>query len=124
MQVRVIGDHRVLVLPATGSAIGAEQATDLVGDAWGFDASVVAVPAERLDPDFFRLSTRVAGEVTQKLVNYHLHLVVVGDVRAHVEASEALARYVDEANRGRHVWFVADEAELERRLVGQHVGAE
>ncbi len=118
MQVRVIGDRRVLMLPAEGPAIGAAQATDLVGDAWGFDASVVAVPAQRLDPDFFRLSTRVAGEIAQKLVNYHLHLVVVGDVSGHVASSEALAGYVHESNRGRHVWFVADDDELKQRLVG------
>lgn len=118
MQVQVIGDHRVLALPGAGPSLGVGEANDLVGDAWGYDASVVAVPAERLDPSFFELRTGVAGEIAQKLVNYRLHLVVVGDLSAQLAASEALRAYVAESNRGRHVWFVADSAELERRLAG------
>jgi len=118
MELRVIGDQRVLVVPLEGPTLGVDQATDLVGDAWGFDASVVAVPVGRLDPEFFRLASGVAGELTQKLVNYRLHLVVVGDVAEHLAASGALSDYVRESNRGRHVWFVADDDELKQRLVG------
>ena len=118
MQVQVIGDHRVLVLPRTGPSLGASEANDLVGDAWGYDASVVAVPVERLDPAFFQLSSGVAGEITQKIVNYRLHLAVVGDVSEHVAASDALRAFVVESNRGRHVWFVADDDELTQRLAG------
>ncbi|MCR6649942.1 MAG: DUF4180 domain-containing protein [Cellulomonas sp.] len=118
MQVEVIGDHRVLVLPGSGPSLGVAQATDLIGDAWGYDASVVAVPIERLDPAFFQLRSGVAGEIAQKLVNYHLHLVVVGDVSEQVSASESLRAYVTESNRGRHVWFVANDDELTRRLAG------
>ena len=118
MQVQVIGDHRGLVLPGTGPSLGAAQATDLIGDAWGYDASVLAVPVERLDPDFFQLRSGVAGELAQKLVNYHLRLVVVGDVSDHLAASEALRAFVVESNRGRQVWFVADDDELKARLAG------
>jgi hypothetical protein len=96
--------------------VGPATATDLIGDAWGHDVRMVAVPVERLDPDFFRLKSGVAGELTQKLVNYRLHLAVVGDIAAHVAASDALRDYVSESNRGRHVWFVADGDELEERL--------
>lgn len=116
MRVEVIGDQRVLVLDPSGSPIGAGNATDLIGDAWGHGVQVVAVPVERLDPDFFRLRSGVAGELTQKLVTYRLQLAVVGDIGAHVAASDALRDYVHEANQGRHVWFVADGAELEVRL--------
>lgn len=52
----------------------------------------------------------------QKFANYRVGLAVVGDVSAHVEASEALRDFVRESNRGQQVWFVADDAELETRL--------
>lgn len=116
MRVEVIGDQRVLVLDPAGSPVGASNATDLIGDAWGHDVRVVVIPVERLDPDFFRLKSGVAGELTQKLVNYRLHLAVVGDIADHVAASDALRDYVRESNRGRHVWFVADGNELQERL--------
>ena len=72
--------------------------------------------AQRLGDAFFQLSTRVAGEAVQKFVNYGIRLAVVGDISAHVAASNALRDFVRESNRGRHVWFVDSLEELERRL--------
>ena len=40
------------------------------------------------------------------------------ELRSHVAASQALDAFVRESNRGRHVWFVSDEAELRTRLGG------
>jgi hypothetical protein len=77
---------------------------------------MVLVPLERLDRSFFELSTGMAGALLQKLVNYGLHLVVVGDISAALCESRALRDFVRESNRGRHVWFVASHAELEARL--------
>ena len=95
---------------------GETEALDVIGDAFGHEAEVVAVPVSRLSPDFFQLRTGVAGAVGQKFVNYRLHLVVVGNVDHHGPAGGPLADWVREANRGRQLWFVADEAELDRRL--------
>ncbi|WP_413452613.1 DUF4180 domain-containing protein [Georgenia phoenicis] len=117
MSVQTVGSTVVLHLPPEGRAIASEQdALDLVGDTWGTGAEVVAVPAERLAPAFFDLRTGLAGAVTQKLVNYHLRLVVLGDISAHLEASGALRDFVRESNRGHHVWFLVDAAELATRL--------
>ena len=108
---------RVLHLAVEGTPISTDaDAADLVGDAWAHHAELVAVPVERLDPAFFDLSTGVAGEITQKLVNYRLRLAIVGDIAEHVEASPALRDYVWESNRGTQVWFVADDAALEAKL--------
>jgi Domain of unknown function (DUF4180) len=108
---------RVLHLSAEGTTISTpDDAADLVGDAWAHHAELVAVPVERLDPAFFDLSTGIAGEITQKLVNYRLRLAVVGDIAEHLDASTALRDYVWESNRGAHVWFVADDAALEAKL--------
>jgi hypothetical protein len=48
-------------------------------------------------------------------VNYGLRLAVVGDISELLERSGALRDFVRESNRGRQVWFVADEAELAAR---------
>ncbi|WP_022890663.1 DUF4180 domain-containing protein [Agromyces italicus] len=108
---------RVLILAGDGPAISTpDDAVDLVGDAWAHAATVVAVPVERLDPAFFDLSSGLAGEVTQTLVNYRLRLAIVGDIAERVDASGELRDFVWETNRGAHVWFVPDEASLAAKL--------
>lgn len=108
---------RVLILAGEGPAVSTpDDAADLVGDAWAHAATVVAVPVERLDPAFFDLASGVAGEITQKLVNYRLRLAIVGDIAEHVEASRSLRDFVWESNRGTQVWFVPDEASLAAKL--------
>ena len=76
------------------------------------------MPVARLDPAFFDLRSGVAGDIVQKFVNYGLRLAVVGDISESLERSGALRDFVRESNRGRQVWFVADEAELARRWSG------
>jgi hypothetical protein len=79
-------------------------------------ADWIAVPVRRLDPAFFDLRSGVAGELVQKFVNYRRRLAVVGDIGAYLGVSKAFYDFVRESNRGRQVWFVADEAELYARL--------
>ncbi|MGX1615599.1 DUF4180 domain-containing protein [Micromonospora chalcea] len=106
----------VLVCDPDGPPIAAESdALDLIGAAF-LGATVVAVPATRLDPGFFTLGTRFAGEVMQKFVNYRLRLAIVGDISAHLERSGALRALVAESNRHDQVWFVPDLDALDARL--------
>jgi hypothetical protein len=105
----------VLVCAAEGSPLRDDRdAVDLV--ALAHRAEWVAVPVDRLTPEFFQLRTGVAGAIVQKFVQYRTGLAVVGDVDAHLAASDAFQDWVREINRGRHIWFVADLAELEQRL--------
>ena len=107
---------RVLVLPEHGPLIADEQgALDVIGQAFGDEAEIVAVPLARLDPAFTRLSSGVAGAVVQKFANYRVRLVVVGPVE---HPSGPLRDWMREANEGRELWFVADLAELDTRLSG------
>ncbi|AOS62366.1 DUF4180 domain-containing protein [Actinoalloteichus hymeniacidonis] len=108
---------RAYTLDAEGVAIGTERdATDLIGELWELKPELVVIPVQRFVDGFFRLETRLAGDFTQKLVNYGFRLAILGDVSEHIERSSAFAGYVREANRGRHIWFVADRDELRRRL--------
>ncbi|MGN6326403.1 DUF4180 domain-containing protein [Pseudolysinimonas sp.] len=104
----------ILSLDAVGPRLRSGQdAMDLIATTFGAGgADTVVVPVERLDPDFFRLSTGVAGEIAQKFVNYRRRLVVLGDITAHVAASDAFRDWVREANRGRDIRFVASLDEL------------
>jgi Domain of unknown function (DUF4180) len=70
-------------------------------------ADWIAVHEKNIAPAFFDLRSGVAGDVLQKLVNYHSRLIVIGDIGRYTAKSEALAALVRESNRGRDVRFVA-----------------
>ena len=119
-----MGDHcrehcgtRVLECAADGPKIACERdAADLINEAFNEQARVIAVPVERLSEDFFTLSTRVAGEVVQKVVNYGLKLAIVGDISAQLKRSAPLRDWVRESNRGADLWFVEDFVALDEKL--------
>lgn len=105
------------VCAVDGAPINAERdALELVALAYPAQAELVVIPKARLGPDFLTLSTRVAGEVLQKLINYRFRVAILGDLTAEIAASDALRDFVRESNRGRLVWFEPDLESLERRL--------
>jgi hypothetical protein len=93
------------------------DALGLISEECAQDAEWIAVQVTRLDPAFFDLRTGSRASSCRKFVNYGRRLAVVSDIRAYLDASGALCDFIGESNRGRHVWFVADEAELEARLL-------
>lgn len=108
---------RLLVLEEDGPLLGTEDdARDLIQQTFGTSIDTVAVPVQRLDPDFFVLRTGVAGAFVQKLVQYRLRLAVVGDVSDRIAASDAFRDWVREVNRGQDVWFTESLDELGSRL--------
>ena len=98
---------------------GERAATDIIGEMFGSGAQLAAIPVGRLGEGFLTLGTRVAGGVVQKFVNYGVRVAFVGDISEAVARSDALRDFVRESNRGPHVWFVADLAELEAKLAVQ-----
>ena len=92
------------------------DATDLIGEALHNKARLIMIPVERLDDDFFRLKTRVAGEFVQKFVTYRLRLAIIGDLSVQLAAGSSLRAFVAESNRGDWLWFVANPEELTRHL--------
>ena len=115
--VRDVGRERVLYCDVDGPTIDSERrATDLIGDALGERATLLAVPVALLDPAFFQLRSGLAGAVTQKCVNYRLKLAVIGDIDDHLAASGALRDWVRECARGDDVFVVPSLAALAARL--------
>lgn len=117
MIVQSLGGVRVGVCAPDGPLLDGERsATDIISEAFSAGVTVVAIPVDRLCASFLTLSTRIAGEVIQKFVNYGFQVAFVGDISSAVAASDALRDFVRESNRGRHVWFVADLTELRGKL--------
>ena len=117
MTVRDIGGVRAWLCAAKGPSLAEDRnLSDLTGELFGARATLVAIPLDRLGPDFLRLSSGVAGAVLQKLVNYRFRIAVLGDVSAAEAASAPLRDFVRESNRGATVWFVEDLEALGAKL--------
>lgn len=100
-----------------GPRLGTERdASDVLSEAFAVDASVVVIPVDRLDPQFFELRSGLAGGFFQKLQNYDCRLVIVGDISAEVTASKSLHDFVYETNRRGHHLFVPDWQTMLDRL--------
>lgn len=111
--IETFGAVRVLVLPAVGDLISrGEDANDLIGEAWGQDIEMVAVPLERFAPEFLVLRSGLAGAVFQKFQNYQLRLAVIGDISGAVAESTALRDFVYETNAIGHHRFAGSIAAL------------
>ncbi|PPG91808.1 DUF4180 domain-containing protein [Rathayibacter sp. AY1F3] len=107
----------LLLVDDDGDALSTpDDAIALIGETYGGDVETIVVPVGRLDPEFLRLRSGIAGEFVQKFVSYGKRLVILGDVSGPVAESSALQAFVVESNRGDHLWFAADLEALDARL--------
>ena len=92
-----------------------QSALDFIASmVYGHDCYGIAVNKSAVAEDFFVLSTGVAGEVVQKFVNYKMRFAIIGDFSGYT--SKPLHDFIYESNKGRHLFFVADEDEAVARL--------
>jgi Domain of unknown function (DUF4180) len=108
---------QVFEVPADGPVIQTErEATDILGEAIGRDAKLVALPSVRLSPAFFQLRTGLAGAIAQKFVNYRMKLAIVGTIPEEALESTALQAFIKEGNRGQNIWFLDHIENLDKKL--------
>ena len=114
--VEVLGGQRVLVVGDDDPLVDGRSFRDLVMEALTVDAGLLVVPAARLDPAFFDLTSGVAGDVLQVSTVYGVPVAVVGAIPEPGASSDAFAALVTESNAGTWHWFVPDMAALRGRL--------
>lgn len=68
------------------------------------DSDTYILRKEDFDPNFFKLSTGVAGEILQKATNYRKRLGIVGDFTN--IASKPLRDFIYESNKYKQIIFV------------------
>ena len=76
--------------------------------------SRLAINKEALCGDFFVLSTGVAGDILQKLMNYRFKAAIYGDYSRYT--SKPLRDFIRESNRGKDFFFVSAREEAVQRL--------
>ena len=78
------------------------------------NADRMILPKAALSERFFVLSSRLAGDILQKFVNYQFKVAIVGDFSSYT--SKPLRDFIYESNNGSHVFFVSTEEEAIEKL--------
>jgi hypothetical protein len=83
---------------------------DLMADIHYRGARKLMIHRDQLHPDFFDLSSGLAGEILQKFSNYYMQLAIVG--KNSMGKSKSFNDFVRECNAGQQVFFAenTDEA--------------
>ncbi|MHB1152408.1 MAG: DUF4180 domain-containing protein [Eubacteriales bacterium] len=77
--------------------------------------SRIALNKEAMSDDFFILSTRLAGDILQKFINYQVKFAIYGDFSCYT--SKPLKDFMYESNNGNDIFFTATkEAAVEKLL--------
>ena len=93
----------------------AQTALDLLAAVnYDDDSNRIAINKEAITEGFFKLSSGLAGEILQKVVNYRKKLAVIGDFSCY--QSKPLHDFIYECNNGRDIFFVGTEQEAIDRL--------
>jgi hypothetical protein len=102
-----------LVFPPHGPILAHDtDVNDYISAGWDAEADRLVFPVSRLSPDFFKLSTGLAGAVLQKCTNYNFRVAIVGDISAYTAKSGPLRDFVYESNKRGDVRFVASLSDL------------
>jgi Domain of unknown function (DUF4180) len=109
MKVRFPENATIAEIEAEGVVIGtAQECLELLMDPSLEGARCIIVRREMIAPGFFDLRTGLAGDIAQKIVNYHFRLVIVGDVS---DTSENFQAFMRESNSGKTLYFVSSTEE-------------
>ncbi len=106
MNYITLGNIKAAVLEDGEKIVTVQDALDLMMTAALEECIGLIVPKACLAEDFFRLQTRLAGEILQKFVNYNMKIAVIGDFSGF--ASQSLRDFIYESNKGTQVFFKAD----------------
>lgn len=103
----VESDHTVIT--------DAQSAIDLLMSVkYDIGTKNIIISKQLITEDFFVLSTGLAGEILQKLVNYGGRIAIYGDYSRYT--SKPLKDFIYESNKGKDVFFVATKDEAVDKL--------
>lgn len=100
----------LLMQAADGSISSEKDIADLLSACFEQDIFRILLPDDCLSDDFYKLSTKLAGNILQKLINYRVKTAVVMNAD---RANQRFKEFMIEINKGRsfRCFETMDEAE-------------
>ncbi|WP_211749412.1 DUF4180 domain-containing protein [Paenibacillus sp. Marseille-Q4541] len=74
----------------------------------------ICIHKSLVSENFFDLKTRLAGEILQKFINYHVKVAFIGDFS--VYSSKSFQDFVYECNSGKDIFFLPTEQQAIEKL--------
>lgn len=93
-----------------------QSAIDLIANIdYHIGTKNIVINKNLINEDFFVLSTKLAGEILQKFVNYGVRIGIYGDYSNY--NSKSLKDFIYECNKGSSVFFAQTEDEAIERIM-------
>ena len=118
MKINTIKENNIEIAVLNSSDIlitDVQSALDLIATV-GFETGCYRIILDKssICEDFFNLKTKLAGDILQKFVNYHVKIAIVGDFSAYT--SKSLKDFIYESNKGKDIFFLPDEKQAIEKL--------
>ncbi len=84
---------------------------------YDYDSNRIIINKEAVIEDFFILSSKLAGELLQKFVNYQIKLAIIGSFDHYT--SKPLKDFIYECNKGNHIYFLNNIEDAIKKLVNK-----
>lgn len=108
MDIAVISSDEMVIT-------GVQSALDLaMAVKYETGAANIVIGKKLVCEDFFILSTKLAGEILQKFINYRVKMAVYGDYSRYT--SKPLKDFIYESNKGKDFFFVSTREDAIQRL--------
>lgn len=118
MEISVIKVNNVIIASIRNNEIlikDVESALDLMATVrYETDCDRIILNKSAISEDFFDLSTKLAGDILQKYINYQMKIAIVGDFS--VYNSKSLRDFIYECNNGKDIFFLQDENKAIEKL--------
>lgn len=110
------GGGNIAVVSSSEILIGdVQSALDLMATVrYEADCDRIVINKSLISESFFDLKTRLAGDILQKYINYHVKIAIVGDFS--VYPSKSLQDFIYECNSGRDIFFLPTEQQAIEKL--------
>jgi hypothetical protein len=91
-----------------------QDALDLMAEVSYLGSGRMILHEKNIDPSFFDLKTRLAGDILQKFSQYRMQLAIVGDFSKYT--GKSLRDFIIESNRLGHICFTESPEEAKLKL--------
>ncbi|GGH21273.1 DUF4180 domain-containing protein [Paenibacillus segetis] len=108
VKIAVINSSEILIRDV-------QSALDLIATV-NYEAGCDRIILEKaaVHEDFFNLTTRLAGEILQKFIIYHVKIAIVGDFSEY--SSKNFKDFIYESNKGKDIFFLSNEQQALDKL--------
>lgn len=115
-EIREIENKKYIELISTTNLLSTENdALDLISLCWEHEANFVMIHYAALSEDFFKLKTRVAGNIIQKFINYGIRAVAI--IPQEIIQKGRFKEMAMETNKGTHFRMYGSKEDAEKWLM-------